>query len=151
MPNGGGDNCGTCWFNAQNEGQEGHYFAGNPNPSICQIRNLAIRNPFYTYCANHPYRNPGRVELPIGPVWEMSGHYRVIWRLSPDAEEIRLALLAFLGRIEEKFQPEYLSGATIEDTVIWQLGEFREQRAVNDLRRIAEFSPKKEYEIGPFY
>ena len=44
-----------------------------------------------TYCANHPYRNPGRTEVPIGPVWEgRPDNIREIWKLSPDAEEVRL-------------------------------------------------------------
>ena len=102
-----------------------------------------------TYCANHPYRNPGRTEVPIGPVWEgRPDNIREIWKLSPDAEEVRLTLLALLRQIEENLQSEYPIGISVDDTVVWQLGEFREKRAVDELRRIIGFSTDKEYEDG---
>ena len=69
MPNGGSDCCGTCWFNRSLEGQRG---SGNFNreiPSHCEIRDLDIPDPFYTYCANHPCHRPGRDPIPIGPVY----------------------------------------------------------------------------------
>jgi len=151
MPNGGGDCCGTCWFNEKNEGQAGYGHAGNPGPDFCIIRELPIRVTFYTYCANHPHKNPLRIEVPMGPVWEgRSDNYREIHKLSPDAEEVRLGLLALLRQIEEELQPQYPAGASLDDTAIWQLGEFRETRAVDELRRIEGFSSTKGYKVGPF-
>ena len=106
MPNGGPDNCGTCWFNARNKGQA--YPLGpadNPEPHFCTIRELPIRNdPFYTYCANwspmYVTEDPGRIEVPIGPVWE--GEPREFCESSPDREEVRQTLLELLRKIEEK-------------------------------------------------
>ena len=69
MPNGGSDCCGTCWFNRSNSGQRGSVNFNRDIPSFCEIRQLAIPNPFYTYCANHPYHRPNRDPIPIGPVY----------------------------------------------------------------------------------
>lgn len=125
MPNGGSDCCGTCWFNERNEGQAGYGNADNPGPNLCIIRELPIREPFYTYCANHPHRNTEPIEVPVGPVWEgRSDSFREIWKLSPDGQEVRQTLLALLRQIEEELQPEYPAGIPLEDTVIWQLGNF---------------------------
>lgn len=147
MPNGGGDCCGTCWFNEKNEGQAGYEHADTPGlDNFCTIRGLPLRVPFYTYCANHPHKNPSRIELPIGPVWEgTSDNYREIWKLSPDEEEVRQALLALLVQIEEELQLEYPAGMSLDDIVIWQLGEFREKRAVDNLQRIVGFDTDKVY------
>ena len=159
MPNGGKgatDCCGTCWFNEINEGQAGLRWLRQPRPidkperHFCTIRELPIRQVFSTYCANHPFRNPGRIEVPIGPVLEgRLDNYREIWKLSPDAEEVRLTLLALLRQIEEKPRSEYRTGVYLDEIVIWQLGEFREKRAVDELRRIVGFS-SIDKEVGPF-
>ena len=69
MPNGGSDCCGTCWFNRKNRGErDWPKHADNTLPDHCEIRDLAIEDPFYTYCANHPHRRPERDRIPIGPV-----------------------------------------------------------------------------------
>ena len=60
MPNGGSDCCGTCWFNRSLEGQRGSANFNDEIPSHCEIRDLDIPDPFYTYCANHPCHRPGR-------------------------------------------------------------------------------------------
>ncbi len=83
------------------------------------------------------------IEVPTGPVWEGSSGYREIWKLSPDGEKVRRTLLALLRQIEENPQSEphrIMSWSDLDDVVIWQLGEFRENRAVDDLRRIVGFS-----------
>src|SRR5262245_28248999 len=69
MPNGGSDCCATCWFNSKNEGEAGFSHAGAPGPASCTICKLAIENPFYTYCANHPHRRAQQDRIPIGPVF----------------------------------------------------------------------------------
>lgn len=78
-------------------------------PSHCEIRDLAIRNPFYTYCSNHPCRMQRRVEVPLGPVYvhvaesferdgEMHyGSWRRVWLDAPDTEEAREQLLELLA------------------------------------------------------
>jgi hypothetical protein len=150
MPNGGSDCCGTCWFNATNRGNAG-YHHGDPSISpTCTIRNLPIANPFYTYCANHPHRSLTRDAIPIGPVWVAdSTDTRQIATLSPDTEEVRRHLLALLKDIREVPASEYPIGAYRDEVVVWQLGEFREERAVPDLERLARFNPHAA-EPGPF-
>ena len=143
MPNGGSDCCMTCWFNSKNEGKAGR----NRNrlssePSYCTIRDLPIRVAAYTYCANHPYRNPSRLEVPIGPVWEgTSDGYREVWKLAPNTEEVRLSLLNLLAQIQEKPGTEYPIGIYADEVIVWQVGELQEVRAMAELCRIAEFSP----------
>ncbi|MFN2384016.1 MAG: hypothetical protein ABR559_07095 [Gemmatimonadota bacterium] len=140
MPNGGSDCCGTCWFNAKNKGDAGYKHTDDPEPDVCQIRQLPIDNPFYTYCANHPHRNPERLKVPIGPVYtgDSDGN-REVWVASPDTQEVRANLLRLLAGITESPPPEYPFGPPRDRVVIWQLGEFREERAVPDLIRIRGF------------
>ena len=142
MPNGGSDCCGTCWFNAKNKGGTGYDHASDSGPDFCIIRELEIRDSFYTYCCNHPHRRPDRDPIPIGPVFA-GGDYsesRKIWRLSPDTEEIREHLLELLAAMKEKPQPEYPMGHYADEIVVWQLGEFREVRAADKLEAVAGFS-----------
>ena len=158
MPNGGSDCCGTCWFNRANHGRAGSVNHDHSIPSHCEIRDLAIEDPFYPYCANHPYRRPDRDPLPIGPVLlpedvtpetpeiaptvldtgtEWSA--RVVWKASPDSEEIRVQLLELLVDLEEQARKDrYFPTPSMAAAVIWQLGEFRESRAVRGLTRIIE-------------
>lgn len=140
MPNGGSDCCGTCWFNAKNKGEAGYDHSRDPEPAYCVIRILAISNPFWTYCGNHPHRRPEKELIPIGPVYigdPLSGRH--IWQQSPDTEGIRQHLLDLLSRIEEQPIWEYPFGTDRDELVVWQLGEFREMRALDQLRRVAAF------------
>ena len=146
MPNGGSDCCGTCWFNAKNKGEKGHDHSRDPGPDFCIIRSLPIANAFYTYCSNHPYLRPERDPIPIGPV--LIGYERKFWKASPDTEDIRQHLLALVIEIEGQLRSEY-PGGVIAEPVVWQLGEFRESRAVESLRRIASFDADSA-EAGPF-
>lgn len=150
MPNGGSDCCGTCWFNTKNKGEAGYAHAFEPGPNHCQIRDLSVENPFYTYCANHPQRNPDRLPEPIGPVYTGDSQgQRVLWRQSPDSEPIRKQLLNLLAGIPLNPPPEHPLGLQLADVVIWQAGEFREPRAIPDLTRIAEF-PSAPVDQDPF-
>jgi hypothetical protein len=150
MPNGGSDCCGTCWFNAKNKGEAGYAHASDPEPAFCSIRGLALENPFYTYCANHPHRRPERDPIPIGPVLtgDSSGA-RQFWQPSPDTEEVRQHLLTLLAAMEQQPDSEYPIGVYADEVVVWQLGEFRESRAADGLRRIVGFDPSAA-ESGPF-
>ncbi len=117
---------------------------GNPElPHYCQIRSQAIDDPGYTYCLNHPYRSRAGDPIPIGPILVAEvgsglSFERVPWQPSPDTEEVRLHLLELLGRAEDIFSEDYhpAFGPKIRNhpdyagVVIWQLGQFREQRAV---------------------
>lgn len=143
MPNGGSDCCGTCWFNKKNKGQAGYRHARDPEPAFCIIRDHQIEAPFWMYCANHPHRSSNKDPIPIGPVTIDRGHGRQVWIQSPDTEEIRLHLLELLSKVEQQPEEEYPIGIYRDEVVVWQLGEFREARAIEDLERIARFSPRK--------
>ena len=146
MPNGGSDCCGSCWFNTKNKGEVGFSHTNDPGPDFCVIRSLVIESsPFYTCCANHPRRNPDKTETPLGPVYTgKSTGEREVWKHSPDTEDIRLVLLQLLAAIVERPNIEYPIGVYRDDVVVWQLGEFGETRAVDDLQRIAAFVPHTE-------
>ena len=99
MPNGGSDCCGTCWFNRSNDGERGSVNFNREIPSYCEIRSLAIPNPFYTYCANHPHHRPDRDPIPIGPVYVHGGSGgREFWQPSPDTEDVRHTCWISSGR-----------------------------------------------------
>jgi hypothetical protein len=68
MPNGGSDNCGTCWFNVSNKG-EAPTIPESLGPGHCTIRDVPIECPLWTYCNNHPKHRPEPDPVPIGPVW----------------------------------------------------------------------------------
>ena len=150
MPNGGSDCCGTCWFNAKNKGQRGYDHTHDPEPDVCAIRGLSIEDLFYTYCCNHPHRRPERDSIPIGPVFtgDSFGN-REVWKPSPDSEAIRQHLLTILDQLEEEPTSEYPIGMYADELVVWQLGEFRESRAIRQLQRIVSFRPDTT-EAGPF-
>lgn len=141
MPNGGPDNCGTCWFNRANRGKAGH---GHHDPSIksyCEIRDLRIHDPFYTYCSNHPRRLGERLPVPIGPVFV--GWDREVWVESPDTEEIRTSLLRLLTDHDAMRGPQPHFFPPITGIVVNQLAELREPRAIPILERFKqEFADK---------
>ena len=144
MPNGGSDCCGTCWFNARNKGEAGYAHSDDPEPDYCTIRGFPIDDPFWTYCGNHPHRRPQRSPIPIGPVFVAVAGFpysREKSRPSPDTEEVRLHLLELARAVTEPPVEEYPAGVDTDEMVVWQLGEFREVRASDDLRRIAAFPP----------
>ena len=153
MPNGGGDNCGTCWFNTKNKGEAGLAHLQEPGPANCAIRGFAIRSALYTYCANHPRHAPTRIEVPIGPVLKhWSGGEppaqvtadRAVLLNSPDTPEIRDTLLSLLADAVEHQASEYPASPSLAEAVIWQLGEFRKPRAVPDLTRLLTVTPHYE-------
>jgi hypothetical protein len=50
--------------------------------------------------------------------------------------------LELVRAISEQPAEEYPAGVYCDEMVVWQLGEFREARAADELRRIAAFSPE---------
>jgi hypothetical protein len=141
MPNGGSDCCGTCWFNRKNKGEAGHPKTESQEPAYCEIRDIGIANPFWTYCANHPKRSPERDPVPIGPIFVDKGRGRELWKHCPDTENVRRHLLDLLAQIQERPPTEYPIGIYRDEVVVWQLGEFRDQRALSLLEHIASFDP----------
>lgn len=144
MPNGGSDCCGTCWFNPKAVARR----SGSPDAAAlrhrCEIRGLDIEKPFWTYCANHPHRSAEPDRVPVGPVYVGEDLTRTLWMPSPDTPEIREHLLALAAAIPPEPAPEYPMGPAKEVVVVWQLGAFREPRAVAALERIAAFDPDAE-------
>jgi len=143
MPNGGSDCCASCWFNRANNGTPGIVNTNPRIPSFCKIRDLAIPDPGYTYCANHPYRRPKRDAIPIGPVYVHVdaddgvglGH-REFWKSSPDTEEIRQHLLDLVETPNEHRDgyPFYSLAPHLE--AIEQLVEFADPRVVDALENL---------------
>ena len=146
MPNGGSDCCGTCWHNSVNEGQAGYERpgVGKGVKDHCEIRDLAIETPFYTYCANHPHHMPEGGAVPVGPVFtgDSNGN-REVWVESPDTEVVRLELLKMLdGLAHVSSRDRYpFTSPSIAQVVVGQLIMFQEQRAIPVLRRLLERWP----------
>ena len=151
MPNGGPECCGECWFNRANGGKSGAQNHNREIPSYCEIRQLEIQNPFYTYCANHAYLRPARDPIPIGPVTVHKAelvevepgrreyrHWREPWRQSSDTETVRRHLLSLLEDLAAGTDDSYVFARHVVPVVLAQLVEFREQRAVPILERAIE-------------
>jgi len=136
MPNGGIDNCSTCWFNEANRDQAFH--PNDDGKQRCLIRDVEIKVPYYTYSANHPYHTPVRLEVPVGPVVE--GNLRKLLFASPDTPEIRETLLRILNDMVEVPASDTNSNR-LEEQAIEQLGEFGEPKALDGLSRAANFDP----------
>jgi len=150
MPNGGSDCCGTCWFNRRNRGEKGYNRARDTNvEAYCEIRDVLIENPFWTYCANHPHRRPHRDPVPIGPImlsdsseYESKGYVRKVWISSPDSEEIRQHLLDLLNRLPTHVAADrYPARPGLAEVVVRQLGAFKERRAEKKLLWLSENLP----------
>jgi hypothetical protein len=151
MPNGGSDCCATCWFNQKNKGEVGYGHTKDAGDDHCVIRHTKIKNSFWTYCTNHPHHNPGKIDLPVGPLYVCAkdSYGREILQPSPDSEQIRVGLVILLESIEEQPAREFPAGVKRDEMIVWQLGEFREKRAVAGLERIARFDPTKS--PGPLF
>lgn len=134
MPNGGSDCCGTCWFNRSNGGERGAVNFNREIPSFCEIRHLAIPDPFYTYCANHPHHRPNRDPLPIGPVYvHGDSDVREFWHPSPDTEKIRQHLLEIVREPEEHTESYPFYSPPPVMVAIEQLVKFGDQRVIEAL------------------
>ena len=145
MPNGGSDCCGACWFNRSNGGQRGSVNFKPDIPSFCEIRDLPIPNPFYTYCANHPYHRPNRDPIPIGPVYvHGNSDVREFWQPSPDTEEIRQHLLDIVREPEEHTDGYPFYSPPPHARAIEQLVDFGDPRVVEALEDLAQRDEAKE-------
>lgn len=150
MPNGGSDCCATCWFNRANGGKQGSVNHDHSIPSYCEIRDLDIPDPGYTYCANHPYHLRRRIAAPIGPVYVHQWHFekdpetgdtihdssRVEWQPAPDSEEIRRELLRLAGSPPEADHYPFYS-PPIYEVAIFQLVELKDERVIAALENLA--------------
>ncbi len=72
----------------------------------------------------------------------MLGESRYFWQPSPDTEETRQHLLDLLEEISRSVvEFGYPLGHSLGEIVVWQLGDFREQRATEALNRLIENGP----------
>ncbi len=148
MPNGGSDCCLTCWFNSTNRGYRNwRSHRDDSIPPHCEIRDLDIEDPAYTYCANHPHRRPSRDRTPIGPVFQGDafGH-RQLWKQGPDTSEVREHLLDIVRDAFEKRPTsgrastsgiEYPFGPSAQSVVLSELIRLKEVRLLDVLRGYA--------------
>jgi len=145
MPNGGSDNCATCWHNSRHPGQAG--YGSFPDARCeCLLRGVPIEDPLFTYCPNHPHHDPGKTPFPVGPIYVGEPgpgltYTRKVIVPSPRTEAVRQGLVGLLEAMPEKPTAEYPSPTRFHDEVILQLGEFKEARAVPGLRRVLAFAP----------
>ena len=144
MPNGGSDCCGTCWFNRANGGEAGSSHHNHDIASYCEIRQLEIEDPFYTYCANHPYKRPDRDPIPIGPVYvgvfdnnAINQHRREIWQPAPDDETVREHLLRIV-RDPSQHEHGYPLSTPTYIRAIEELLRLRETRLITALEELAD-------------
>lgn len=73
----------------------------------------------------------------------MLGEARYFWQPSPDTGEIRQHLLDLLEEISRSvLQFGYPLGHSLGQIVVWQLGDFKEQRATEALTRLIESGPE---------
>ena len=112
----------------------------NPDiPSFWEIRDLPIPNPFYTYCANHPYHRPNRDPIPIGPVYvHGKSDGREVWQPSPDTEKIRQHLLDIVSAPGEHIDGYPFFSAPPHVMAIEQLLDFGDQRVVEALEDLVQ-------------
>lgn len=101
MPNGGTDSCGTCWFNAINEGKPRHREEPRQDAAKlahCELRGTDLPWPYWVYCANHQYYSSERLSFPIGPVYisrpeaGSPAYQRTVLKPSPDTRSSPQAL-----------------------------------------------------------
>ncbi len=106
MPNGGSDCCGTCPFNRTNKDKSQEPF--------CEIRKFRIEKPYWTYCNNHPRRNPLLSKTPRGPVW---APIFADYDSKPFSEDLRIPprLLPPIGDAMYVRVPYYQNTRPIED------------------------------------
>ena len=85
MPVASSDCCGTCEFNTISQ-SEGRTPPGDQDRAFfCQIRQVPIDNPFWTFCHNHQRRNPLLSRTPRGPIWATVSN---VLRQMPLAEDL---------------------------------------------------------------
>ena len=59
-----------------------------------------------------------------------------MWQPAPDTKEVRQHLLDLLSQMQDQPSNEYPAGVYLDELVVWQLGELREARSIEHLRRI---------------
>ena len=74
---------------------------------------------------------------------------RVVWKCSPDSEEIRQHLLNLLQSLPEQISKDfYPLGHGLGEVILRQLGEFGEKRAVENLEWVCENSRGRLHEAA---
>ena len=122
--------------------------------SHCEIRELDIENPFWTYCANHTDLRMKRMyAVPLGPVYVHESVVDLVnpetgvrglasdrqpWVDAPDTEEVRTQLLRFLEELELLSDSYPWHGKHLGLEVVNELERLREPRAIPILEQIAK-------------
>ena len=122
-------------FSSLNEGK-----SDSPAAPIFPSRLLRARpHPHRANDAPGGWEQERRVEAGQPDVLVSRENPRYVWKPSPDSEEIRQHLLSLLASIlEHMVRDRYPIGTGLGETIIRQLGEFREKRAVRYLEWIRE-------------
>ena len=129
------DNCGTCIYGVGGDGFS----------AVCSIRDVDIESLNWTYCINLPKYNKNDITVALGPVYKYApDHYnRKVLIDSPDNQEVRGSLLIEASNIREVLDYHYFD-ILRDEVIIWQLGEFKEKRAIELLENIQNFNEKIE-------
>ena len=140
MPNGGSDCCMNC---RHNPAAREHYRPLNRSDvDYCELRDIQVHRRAYTYCLNNRERIVSHgTEIPVGPAFEaFSGLRRRVYAESPDTEEIRQFFLEWISHVVPNATPAKSRAMDLDSMAIYQLGLFREKRAVPQLERIVHFA-----------
>lgn len=78
-------------------------------------------------------------------------YHRRIWRHSPDTPRIRDELLRLVQEIPQTPAPAFPTVTKTEEMAIYQVGAFRDRRAIPALRRIAAFDPDASAGEQPYF
>jgi len=145
MPNGGSDNCNSCWFNERNDAVAGIAKEEWEGAIRCILRDVEIENTHWTYCSNHPSANPNRLDFPVGAVARHDGETgrRVPLYPSPDTPELRDRLVGILDAMSEDRR-----AIGVEFTAMKQLGLWKELTATGGLRRVLAFREGRDLEAA---
>ena len=126
------ENCSNCKYS-------------NSEHEFCFIREEVIENYCWTYCVNHPFFNKNAVITAMGPMYNYGPNHserRVIVK-SPDNQAVKDGLLEQANKIKEVIDYHVID-LERDEVIVWQLGEFREKRAIELLEKIQEFNEKVE-------
>lgn len=124
------ENCSNCKY-------------ANSEHDFCAIRDEHIENSCWTYCVNHPFFNKNDVTTTMGPMYRYAPNHsrRTVIVNSPDNQAVKDSLLEQANKIKEVIDYHVID-LERDEVIVWQLGEFRDKRAIELLKRIKLFNEK---------
>ena len=116
-----------------------HRQEADPNSTAtCELRRLALRRPYQTFCANHHEIADMYRPRPVGPLFRKAPDgERLIDEPSPDNKAVRDDLLQALNDFPGRDIARHIE---FLEVIIWELGQFREIRAIAKLIELADWS-----------